>query len=71
MIHLLWGKDLRATPRATALRVMAMNAPHAIVDRMLLWQSLAVLVVVDASPSCSRGRCISSPRPSRSPARRC
>jgi Na+/H+ antiporter NhaD/arsenite permease-like protein len=45
MIHLVWGKDLRATPGAEA-RVMAMRPIEAIEDWLLLKQSLAVLTVV-------------------------
>jgi Na+/H+ antiporter NhaD/arsenite permease-like protein len=45
MIHLLWGKDLKATPEREA-RVMAMRAEEAITDWLLLKQSLAVLTVV-------------------------
>jgi Na+/H+ antiporter NhaD/arsenite permease-like protein len=45
MIHLLWGKDLRATPEREA-RVMAMNARESILDWLLLKQSLAVLTLV-------------------------
>jgi Na+/H+ antiporter NhaD/arsenite permease-like protein len=45
MIHLVWGKDLKATPEREA-RVMAMRAEDAITDWVLLKQSLAVLTVV-------------------------
>jgi len=45
MIHLLWGKNLRATPEREA-RVMAMNAAEAIKDWLLLKQSLAVIGLV-------------------------
>ncbi len=45
MIHLVWGKDLKATPEREA-RVMAMRAEAAITDWLLLKQSLAVLTVV-------------------------
>ena len=38
----IWGKDLKATPDAKA-RVMAMNAADAILDWLLLKQSLVVL----------------------------
>src|SRR3954470_11119957 len=45
MIHLLWGKDLKATPEREA-RVMAMNATELIKDWLLLKQSLVVLALV-------------------------
>ena len=45
MIHLLWGKDMKATPEAEA-RVMAMNAGDTILDPVLLKQSLVVIGVV-------------------------
>ncbi len=45
MIHLLWGKDLKATPEREA-RVMAMNPAEAIQDWLLLKQSLVVLAAV-------------------------
>src|SRR5205085_7251440 len=45
MIHLLWGKDLKATPEREA-RVMAMNARESIKDWLLLKQSLAVIGIV-------------------------
>src|SRR3954469_23127466 len=45
MIHLLWGKDLKATPEREA-RVMAMNATESIKDWLLLKQSLVVISVV-------------------------
>jgi Na+/H+ antiporter NhaD/arsenite permease-like protein len=45
MIHLVWGKNLKATPEAEA-RVMAMRAEEAIQDWLLLKQSLVVLTVV-------------------------
>jgi Na+/H+ antiporter NhaD/arsenite permease-like protein len=45
MIHLLWGKDLKATPEREA-RVMAMRAEDTIIDWLLLKQSLVVLTVV-------------------------
>jgi Na+/H+ antiporter NhaD/arsenite permease-like protein len=45
MIHVLWGKDLTATPEREA-RVMAMNAKESIVDWLLLKQSLVVLSLV-------------------------
>jgi Na+/H+ antiporter NhaD/arsenite permease-like protein len=45
MIHILWGKDLRATPEAEAT-VMAMNPIEAIKDWVLLKQGLAVLTLV-------------------------
>jgi Na+/H+ antiporter NhaD/arsenite permease-like protein len=45
IIHLLWGKDLKASHDAEE-RVMAMNASESILDWLLLKQSLAVLTLV-------------------------
>ncbi|HEU5017970.1 MAG TPA: ArsB/NhaD family transporter [Pseudolabrys sp.] len=45
IIHLLWGKDLRATAEAEAA-VMRMKAPDSIEDWKLLKQSLAILALV-------------------------
>ena len=45
MTHLIWGKDMRATAERRA-RVMAMDAKAAIVDAVLLKQSVVVLAVV-------------------------
>jgi Na+/H+ antiporter NhaD/arsenite permease-like protein len=45
MIHLLWGREMKATPAAKA-RVMAMVPAEAIVDWLLLKQALAVLGLV-------------------------
>ena len=45
MIHIIWGKDLRATPEREA-SVMAMRAEETISDWLLLKQSLVVLTVV-------------------------
>ncbi len=45
MIHLVWGKDLKATPEREA-RVMAMRPEEAISDWLLLKQSLVVLTAV-------------------------
>jgi Na+/H+ antiporter NhaD/arsenite permease-like protein len=45
MIHVLWGKDLRATPEAEAA-IMGMRPTESIKDWLLLKQSLAVLGVV-------------------------
>ena len=45
MTHLLWGRDMRATPAAEA-RVLAMVPEEAITDWLLLKQALAVLAVV-------------------------
>jgi Na+/H+ antiporter NhaD/arsenite permease-like protein len=42
MVHLAWGHELRSTPEGRA-HVMALDAQGAILDRALLWQSLAVL----------------------------
>jgi len=45
MIHVLWGREMRATPAAEA-RVLAMVPEDAITDWLLLKQALAVLAVV-------------------------
>ena len=45
IIHVLWGKDLKAT-KVAETRVMAMHAIRSIKDWRLLKQSLAVLVLV-------------------------
>jgi len=45
MVHLLWGRKLRASPESRAL-VMGMNAPGMITDRVLLIQSVAVMGAV-------------------------
>jgi Na+/H+ antiporter NhaD/arsenite permease-like protein len=45
MIHVLWGRKLHSTPARRAL-VMGMSARAAIIDPVLLKQSLAVLSVV-------------------------
>ena len=45
MIHLIWGKELKATPEREA-RVMAMREQDTILDSRLLKQSLVVLSVV-------------------------
>ena len=45
MTHLLWGREMRATPAAEA-RVLAMVPEEAITDWLLLKQALAVLAVV-------------------------
>jgi Na+/H+ antiporter NhaD/arsenite permease-like protein len=45
MIHLLWGKDLRASPQAEAA-LMTMRPADSIKDARLLKQSLAVLTLV-------------------------
>ncbi|HEY7245687.1 MAG TPA: ArsB/NhaD family transporter [Xanthobacteraceae bacterium] len=45
MIHLVWGKALKSTPARKAM-VMGMDARSAILDRVLLEQSLAVLTIV-------------------------
>jgi Na+/H+ antiporter NhaD/arsenite permease-like protein len=45
MIHLVWGKDLKAAPEREA-RVMAMDPAATIQDWRLLKQSLAVLTLV-------------------------
>lgn len=45
MIHVIWGRQLRATPEAEA-GVMAMHAQDAILDPVLLKQSLVVLGLV-------------------------
>ncbi|HEY1364356.1 MAG TPA: ArsB/NhaD family transporter [Xanthobacteraceae bacterium] len=48
IIHLLWGKQLKATPEREA-RVMAMIPAEAIMDPTLLRQSLTVLAAVIAA----------------------
>jgi Na+/H+ antiporter NhaD/arsenite permease-like protein len=45
IIHLLWGKDLRASEDAER-EVMRMKASESILDWRLLWQSLVVLAAV-------------------------
>ena len=45
MIHVIWGKDLRATPEAEAA-VMAMHPGESIKDWLLLKQALGVLAAV-------------------------
>src|SRR6185503_15772438 len=45
MIHLIWGRDLKATPEREA-RVMAMRPEETISDWLLLKQSLVVLTTV-------------------------
>jgi Na+/H+ antiporter NhaD/arsenite permease-like protein len=45
MIHLLWGRQMQATPEREA-RVMAMRTEDCISDWLLLKQSIAVLAVV-------------------------
>ncbi|MFZ3351322.1 MAG: ArsB/NhaD family transporter [Xanthobacteraceae bacterium] len=42
MVHAIWGRKLHATPESRTL-VMGMNAPGMITDRVLLWQSIAVI----------------------------
>jgi Na+/H+ antiporter NhaD/arsenite permease-like protein len=44
MVHAIWGRKLSASPQSRAL-VMGMNAPGMITDRLLLWQSVAVIGV--------------------------
>jgi Na+/H+ antiporter NhaD/arsenite permease-like protein len=44
-VHLIWGRKLHATPESRAL-VMGMNAPGMIADRVLLRQSVCVVIVV-------------------------
>ncbi len=45
MIHILWGRSLKSTPEHQA-RVMAMDANSAILDAVLLKQSVVVLTLV-------------------------
>ncbi len=45
MIHLVWGKDLKATPEREA-RIMAMREQDTIEDWLLLKQSIVVLTLV-------------------------
>jgi Na+/H+ antiporter NhaD/arsenite permease-like protein len=47
IIHILWGKDLKASHDAEA-RVMAMDPAESILDWKLLKQSLAIIVLVMA-----------------------
>jgi Na+/H+ antiporter NhaD/arsenite permease-like protein len=48
MIHLIWGRSMRASPESRVL-VMGMNAPGMITDWVLLRRSIAVLAVVLAA----------------------
>jgi Na+/H+ antiporter NhaD/arsenite permease-like protein len=45
IMHWMWGRALRSTPEAQA-RVMAMREADAIVDPVLLWQSVLVIGAV-------------------------
>ena len=45
MIHLIWGRSMRASPESRVL-VMGMNAPGMITDWVLLRRSIAVLAAV-------------------------
>ncbi len=45
MVHVVWGRGLKASPQSRAL-VMGMNAPGMITDWVLLWRSAAVLIAV-------------------------
>ncbi|HTV35873.1 MAG TPA: ArsB/NhaD family transporter [Xanthobacteraceae bacterium] len=45
MVHLVWGRKLKASPESRAL-VMGMNAPGLIADPVLLRQSVAVMGLV-------------------------
>jgi Na+/H+ antiporter NhaD/arsenite permease-like protein len=45
MVHLIWGRDLKATPEAEA-RVLALRAADAITDPLLLKQSVVVITCV-------------------------
>lgn len=65
LVHLVWGRTLRASPQSRAL-VMGMNAPGTITDLALLDRSVVVMGAVFAA-FVSAGPCISSRRPSRSP----
>jgi len=44
-LHVLWGRKMKATEEARA-RVLDMSVSEAIMDRTLMWQSLAVLGAV-------------------------
>ncbi len=48
MIHLIWGRSMRASPESRVL-VMGMNAPGMITDWVLLRRSIAVLAAVLAA----------------------
>jgi Na+/H+ antiporter NhaD/arsenite permease-like protein len=48
MVHLIWGRSLRASPESRVL-VMGMNAPGMITDWLLLRRSAAVLAAVLAA----------------------
>ncbi len=48
LVHLIWGRSLRASPESRVL-VMGMNAPGLITDWVLLRRSAAVIVVVVAA----------------------
>jgi Na+/H+ antiporter NhaD/arsenite permease-like protein len=48
MTHLVWGRDMRSTPEHRA-RVMAMDADALIADRVLLKQSVVVLLLAIAA----------------------
>jgi len=48
MVHLIWGRGLRASPESRVL-VMGMNAPGMITDWVLLRRSVAVLSLVLAA----------------------
>jgi Na+/H+ antiporter NhaD/arsenite permease-like protein len=49
MVHLIWGRSLRASPESRVL-VMGMNAPGMITDWGLLRRSIVVLGIVLAAP---------------------
>ena len=48
LVHLIWGRSLRASPESRVL-VMGMNAPGLITDWVLLRRSAVVIVVVVAA----------------------
>lgn len=48
IVHLVWGRSLRASPQSRVL-VMGMNARGLISDWVLLWRSCAVMVLVLAA----------------------
>ena len=65
MIHLLWGRDLKATARRRRPRSWRCIRPNSIKDWLLLKQSLAVLTHRDGRLRAGAASCISSRPPSR------
>ena len=62
--HLIWGRDMRATPEARA-RVMALDERGMITDPPLMRTSLVVIGGVIAAFVCGRAARICSPARSR------